>query len=1106
MRLPVRAFIQSGLLSIALIGWLAASASAQDNSEDMERTVSTVKTLPEHSGQTLMQLTNLMNFPDGEWRVHEGDVPHGESFSLDDAAWEVVKAGAKISEGSLWFRRWIEVPRELRGYDLTGTRIWFSLHVKGSGAQPEIVYFNGRRVALGEGLEPVVLFENAKPGEKILVAVKLANNGASRVFAGAEYRIDFAESRPNPEELREELLSAALLIPSLSKNVEGDKATLERSIAAIDMEALQQADQQKFDDSLRRSASTLAVLRPMLRQLTYYEDGNSHIDAAWRWPVSETQDVVRRTFTTALQLMNEYPQYIFTQSTAAYNDWIAEKYAPVNDTIRRRIAAGRWEVVGGMWVEPDLNMPDGESQVRSILLGKRFFEKQYGVDIRVGWNPDSFGYNWQTPQIYKKTGIDFFVTQKMDWNETNKLPFKLFWWESPDGSKVLTYFPQDYDNTDMNPVRLAQAMTAARKAAPGLTEMMDLYGVGDHGGGPTREILDEGMRWQSPEKIIPTMRFGSALGYFLDVSGKLAAGSRTWDYDSIAKGYQYPAPPAPGLISVPTWKSELYLEFHRGTYTTHADHKSGMRRSEVRTINAEKYASLAWLFGDPYPGEALNEAWKKVAFNGFHDLAAGSGVSVIYKDSHRDFEQVRLATEEISSRALSALARHVNTGDQPGVPVMVFNQLAWERDAVANVEVQMPVGTNSVVVTDPQGEALPMEQVSADQVTNTFRILVRVKKLPSLGYQVLHVMPGSNKVQTDLRVSGLTMENAALRVKVDKKTGCITSIFDKRSNFESLAAGACGNDLEFFKDTPKKNDAWNIDPGTLDAPPDHVPSAESVELVASGPLRAAIRVIRKWQSSRFDQQIELDASADHVKIVNDIDWHETHVLVKSAFPLAAASAKATYEIPFGTIERPTTRNNSWDGAQFEVPALRWADLGDGSHGFSLINDSKYGYDAVGNLLRLSLLRAPVEPDPDADRGHHHFSFALYPHSGSWKDASTMRHGYEFNVEPAILAMQQHVGDLPLEKSFVSVQPGNVILSALKKAEDSDALVAHIYETEGKASTVELTIPEGASKAVETNLLEIPQESQAALKGEKLSIPIRPYEILAVRFDYPHAKE
>ena len=1059
------------------------------------------KTLPPDAQKVIARLSELSNLPSGEWRFHQGDIAHGENPSLNDSSWPVVKPDSEGPTEAAWYRQWIEVPKTLAGYDLTGTRIWFQFRAWANGPMPEIVYFNGRRVALGDDLEPIVLFDNAKPGDRVLVAVKLLATVDKKHFAGSPMKIDFSESRPNPEDERKEFLSAAFLVPSLSTNVSADQATLLKAITSVDLGALDAANQQKFDASLKQAQSTLEALRPMMQAATLHLTGNSHIDAAWLWPWTETVDVVKRTFSTALQLMNEYPNYTFTQSAAQYNEWIADKYPVINDQIKQRIKEGRWEIVGGMWVEPDLNMPDGESTARSLLIGKRWFQHEYGVDVRIGWNPDSFGYNWQLPQIYKKSGVDYFVTQKMTWNDTNKLPdyFKLFWWESPDGSKVLTYFPHDYANNNLDPVRLSADLAQARQLAPGMNEMMDLYGIGDHGGGPTRAILDEGDHWAASDKVMPKFQYGTAQSYFSTVEKQLAPSSPEWDYKSIAAGYHPPAA-VPGQIAIPTWKSEMYFEYHRGVMTTQADHKRNMRESSEWALNAEKVASLAWLDGKKYPTDELTEAWKKITFNQFHDLAAGSGIGIIYKDAQQDYDQVRWATNEISANAIKSVAARINTGGQ-GVPVLVFNPLAWERSGLATVSVQLPDAADSVSVLDSQGHVLPSQVLSSDAATHTFRLLIDAQHVPSLGYEVLHVVPGSKPFQSDLKAEGLTLENANLRVTVDKVTGCITSIYDKKTSFEAFASGACGNELQLFRDTPKDYDAWNIDPGTLDQPPVKLDTADSVQLVEHGPLTTSIRVTRHWQNSKFVQEIVLHAASDQVEVVNDIDWHETHELLKAAFPLAASSPMATYEIPYGTIDRPTTRNNKWEQAQFEVPALRWADLGDGQHGFSLINESKYGYDARDNVLRLSLLRSPTWPDPEADRGHHHFSFALYPHGGDWKQALTVRHGYEFNYHLSAIQAAAHTGSMPARHSFVAASSENVVLTAMKKAEDSDGLVFHLYEWAGKSGTIELSVPPGATGAVETNLLEQPQGSPLPVSGDKVGVPVKPFEIVAVRVDY-----
>ena len=1078
---------------------LPFSARAQSAKQVAEIT----RTLSPESQKVIELLSSLDSLPAEQWRFHSGDLAHGESPSLDDSSWPLMKSGSAAPTEAVWYRRVVEVPKALNGYDLTGARIWFQFKATANGPMPQIIYFNGRRVALGDDLEPIVLFDQAKRGDKVLIAVKLLGTVDKKTFRGTSLKIDFAPDRPNPEDLRLEFLSSTLLIPSLSKNVPQDFATLQHAINTVDLSALDTNNPSKFDASLVQASKELETLKPILKQATIHLTGNSHIDAAWLWPWTESVDVVKRTFGTALQLMNEYPDYTYTQSAAQYNEWIANKYPAMNEEIKKRIKEGRWEVVGGMWVEPDLNMPDGESQVRSLLLGKRFFQKQYGVDVRIGWNPDSFGYNWQLPQIYKRSGVDYFVTQKMAWNDTNQLPFKLFWWESPDGSKVLTYFPHDYANDNLNPVRLSADLAQARKNAPGMEEMMDLYGVGDHGGGPTRAILDEGVHWQRPDAIMPKMQFGLAQPFFTHAEQNLSTDSTEWNYTSIAKGYTFPKPEE-SKIAIPTWKDEMYFEYHRGVMTTQANHKRNMRESEEQALNAEKYASFAWLDGDTYPNTELTEAWKKITFNGFHDLAAGSGIGIIYKEAQDDFDQVRRATNEISAKALHTLAVGVNTRG-PGEAVLVFNPLAWSRSGVVPVNVQLPdASANGVSVMDAHGRALPAAVLSSDAKTNTYKLLVDVKDIPSMGYEVLHVASGAKPLVSDLKASGTTMENAELRVVVDPATGCITSLFDKKANFESLAKGACGNQLQTFKDTPKDYDAWNIDPGALDHMTP-IETVDSVVMVEKGPMCAIIRVSRTWQSSKFVQDITLYAGADTVDVVNDIDWHETHVLLKAAFPVAASGPMATYEIPYGNIERPTTRNNTWEQARFEVPAMRWADLGDSQHGFSLINESKYGYDAKDNVLRLSLLRSPTWPDPEADRGHHHFSYALYPHAGTWKQARTERAGYEYNYRLRAMQVESHTGGLPAEHSYLSVAPENVVLTAVKKAEDDNGLIFRVFEWAGKQSEVIFTVPPGATAATETNLMEKTVGTSLPLSGDKVTIPIHPYEILSIRVDYPRTE-
>jgi alpha-mannosidase len=1065
-----------------------------------EQTAAALKSLSPNAQKVMDHLSHIGTVPISGVRYFAGSVSNGAAIDLDDSTWQSIDMPFVASTDVVWLRKWIEVPKTFSGYDPTGAKI--RLREPSRGAVT--VYCNGTRVSRGEDMEPIVLFGSAKPGDKVLLAIEIGKSETAKRLRPIELNFEFDPNRPNPEVLYSEFLSAAILLPSVAPG-DSMKAALDQSIESVDLGALDAGDQQAFDTSLVKAKAELAPIGKLLGEDTFHLTGNSHIDAAWLWPWTETVDVVKRTFGSAAQLMDEYPTYTYTQSAAQYNQWIADKYPDLNKRIAERIKEGRWEVVGGMWVEPDLNMPDGESQVRQLLIGKRSFKELYGVDVRIGWNPDSFGYNWQLPQIYKKAGVDYFVTQKMSWNETNQLPLKLFWWESPDGSKVLAYFPDGYGNSNFSPVRLSNDLAHARTIDPGLNDMMDLYGVGDHGGGPTRALLDEGLKWMEPNRIVPEMKFGTAQSYFDDVQGRISSSSPVWNYETAAKGDTQLATPPAGQISIPTWNDELYLEFHRGVFTTQSNHKRNMRESEEQVLNAEKYASLAWLDGQSYPAAELNDVWKKVLFNHFHDLAAGSGIGVIYKDAQQDYDQVRWATQEVASTSLHTLEEHVNTGaagPSGSASLMIVNPLGWERSGLVEADVQMPAATSSVSVLDSEGHVLPSEVVSASNSTNTYRLLIEAKNIPSLGFEVLRVVPGKRAFASDLKSEGTTLENSSLLVKVDPNTGCITSLYDKKSQYETLAPNSCGNQLTTFQDKPKMFDAWNID-ADFEKSATKLDKADSVQLVESGPLRAVIRVTHSWQNSKFVQDVELYSGMDQVNIVNDIDWHETHVLLKAGFELAASAPMATYEIPYGTIERPTTRNNSWESAKFEVPALRWADLGDGQHGFSLINESKYGYDAAGRTLRLSLLRSPTDPDPNADRGHHHFSYALYPHSGDWKQALTVRRGYEYNYKLQALPVDAHAGTLPLRHAFITLSAQNVVLTAVKKAEDSNALIVRFYEWAGKDGDVRINVPKGATTAKVVNLLEQPQGASLTIEGgDTVVAPTHPYEIVTVEVDYP----
>ncbi len=1022
----------------------------------------------------LDRLQALTLLPEGEWRFHTGDIPHGESAALDDTGWQSVKPGFQWESGTAWFRRVVEVPPAISGYSLAGAALRIEVSASSDFQNPVIVYVNGTRVAMGEALEAVGIAEAVRPGQKITVAVKVLCPPEKNRLNLAAVRVTHAPERPDPALLWSELAANEALALALAADRAQAERQLDAAFQAVNFAALERGDQAGFDASLRDAHARLEGFRAQWLAYSIRATGNAHIDMAWLWPWSETVEVVRHTFRTALELMNEYPDYTFTQSSAAASAWLEEKYPLLFGEIQRRVKEGRWELVGGMWVEPDLNMPDGESQVRQLLVGTRYFREKFGKEIRVGWNPDSFGYNWQLPQIYKKSGMDFFVTQKMAWNDTTKFPYKLFWWEAPDGSRILTYFPHDYVNS-MEPVRMARDLADYAPRTKNFTELLHLYGIGDHGGGPTRVMFDEGRRWQQADRVFPRVFYGTALGFFEGLEKKVST------------------------MDLPVWRNELYFEFHRGVFTSQAETKKNNRRSEALLLDAEKFASLAFLRGRAYPGRELNDAWRKVLFNQFHDIASGSGISAIYRDADRDYAEIRHMGNEIAAASLAELAAAIHT-DGPGVPLLLFNSAGWARTEMIEAEAQLPRASAEVNVRDAAGRPLPAEVIERKPETNRLRIRFLARDVPSLGYTLARVVPVGKPRRAlsalVVREAPLEMENEFLRVRVDAKTGCITSLVEKKSGLETIAPGGCGNLLQAFVDKPKTWDAWNIDADFEDAKWDLL-EAREVKLIERSALRAVIRVQKEFQKSTFVQNIILCAAIPRVDVQMDAEWREKHILLKVAFPVNVKSDTATFEIPFGAIERPTTRRTPEEKAKFEVPALRWADLSDTKAGLSLLNDSKYGYDARENVLRLSLLRSPEWPDKHADEGSHHFTYSLFPHAGGWKEAGTVRRGYELNDPIRVLQVANHAGPLPSSNSFVQIEPQNVVLTALKKAEDDDGLILRFYEWAGREGDVTIHLPPGAAKSMETDLMERPG-AQLGVKDSRLVVHTRPYEIKCLK--------
>jgi alpha-mannosidase len=725
--------------------------------------------------------------------------------------------------------------------------------------------------------------------------------------------------------------------------------------------------------------------------------GHAHIDTAWLWPLAETYRKTLRTFSTAVRYMDEYPEYRFACSQAQQYAWIEQREPDLWARIRDKVATGQFVPVGGSWIEPDCNLPSGESLVRQFVHGQRFFEERFGVRCREFWSPDAFGYCGQLPQIMRLAGITRFLTQKLSWNRFNRPDAHTFVWQGLDGSEVLGHFPpaDDY-NSDTSVRELLYAEREFKDHESSASSLL-VYGFGDGGGGPTREMLERLRRMRDLQGL-PRVRTATSDEFFGALEAERA--------------------------SRPTVVGELYFEYHRGVYTSQAFVKRGNRVCEQLLHDAEFLGAAR---GDD-AREELDGLWKLLLLQQFHDILPGSSIGLVYEDARRDFAELE--------RALHGLL------GEGGTPVNTIGVARREVVDAAHGPVVVdapPYGDGSIVST-------PGEEVTAE---------------------------------------GLTLENAHLRVVLDED-GSVASVVEKETGRETLAAP--GNRLELYDDDPVKFDAWDIDPSHLETRRD-APAAESYRVVSRGPLRAEVEFTRRvGERSTLRQTVRLDAGARRLEFRTHVDWHESHVLLKVCFPLAVRAANATYETPFGYAERPTHFSTSYDRARYEVPGHRFADLSEHGFGAALLTDSKYGYSCFGNELRISLLRAPKSPDPEADMGEHEFAYALLPHAGGWREGRVLADAARFN---APIRWTNGVG-----ASFAWCDDPNLVLDTIKHGDRSDALVLRLYEAHGARGTARVRLRDRPRAASLANVLEEP-EGDVRIDGDALVVAYLPHQILTV---------
>jgi len=749
--------------------------------------------------------------------------------------------------------------------------------------------------------------------------------------------------------------------------------------------------------------------------------GQAHLDLAWLWPLKETRRKAQRTYHTAISLMDRYPEFRFHQSTAQIYAFIEEDDPDLFARIREKSRAGQWETIGGMWVEPDLNMPTGESLVRQLLYGQRYFDRTFGSTHTVAWLPDCFGFTPALPQLLRSAGIENFFTTKLNWSETNRFPYDLFLWEGLDGSRVLAYM---FDNPEGRGERLGlsgyngdpgpyAAVNTWRndRAKYVYPEGLLSIGYGDGGGGPTAEMIED-LNVLATFPAIPNMQFTVVREF----------------YDRLRAGCEGK--------EVPVWVGELYLELHRGTLTSQGRTKYLHRRAERDLVAAEVLSAMNVLLGGAEPA-SLESHWRMVLRNEFHDILPGSSIREVYETAEAELSTVIQKADVVIQMEGRKLVEHLSpAGSREGL--LVVNPDLSPRPLRIEVNHDVPSG----------------QQVEGGYVLSSGQVV------PALGAHVVFGALSGESLDVSLR----HLENDLIRVDL-AEDGTLSSVYDKRAGREVLDGR--GNALWVYVDKPRDWDAWDIDIGYTQAG-EEIRAVESIDVVESGPHRAAIRITRRFRNSRITQDIRLWANSARLEFKTTLDWRDRHWLLKTRFPLAVRSPHATFEVAFGVIQRPTHRNTSWETARFEVAGHRFADLSEPGYGVALLNDGKYGHHVLGNELGLSLLRSPAYPDPLADEGIQTFTYALYPHEGTWCEGGVLMEAEDLNRP--LLAWPCNAES---ETSWQALKLEGLPLGlgTLKVLEDGGGLVLRAYEPQGARGPVALNLPSPWLVESEMNLLE-----------------------------------
>ncbi|MBI9012903.1 MAG: alpha-mannosidase [Clostridiales bacterium] len=1012
--------------------------------------------------EDLQKMIYRFELPIGNFKIL--DDKRQDGYELDTSSWHDFTVGEnwKAEDAYRWFKTTIVLPEEYTDETVV-FRITTGREGQWDACNPQFLFYVNERLVQGCDVNhrEVILTDSAKRNESFDIAFL--------AYGGTEGKDLLIQCHLMVLDSETEALYYDLKMPIETAELIYEKDAYNRIKLINGLNPV--AD--RLD--LRRTYTLdyydmIADCRNMLKK-TFYSDisdqpvvyaiGNTHIDIAWLWTVEQTREKVLRSYATVIELMDRYPDYKFIGSQAILYQFVKEQKPDLYERVKEKVRSGQWEVDGGMWLEADCNIPSGESLVRQLLKGERFFEEEFGVRSKTLWLPDVFGYSAALPQILKQFDIPYFVTTKLAWNQYNQLPNDVFKWRGLDGSEVFTFMPTttDYNknlgkNISFTDTRNTTTYTGI--LGPNMTlgtyqrfqnkdiieDTLMLYGFGDGGGGPTREMLENEKRLKYGLPGIPRIEtsFNST---YLDMA-----------YNKLKDG-----------PSTPTWDGELYFEYHRGTLTSNGSVKRWNRKLEIMVRKLEILTVIDYIEkGIQVPKEALEQIWDIILLNQFHDIIPGTSIAEVYETTEKEYQ----LAYDIGQSLLNT--EHEKSS------VTVFNDLSFNSTDV----VKMIVKTDDIVALDSNQ---PVQYIAEDEV------VFIADDVPAFGFKSFEFIKGEKKLNSKELITHFDFENEYYSVCFNSK-GEVTSLTEKLTDYEYI--NGVGNQIIAFEDRPANWDNWDLDVFYQRKP--YMFETSEMYLTESGPVRWTIETIHTMGNSVIKQKIHLYKALPRIEFVHDVEWQENNLLLRTQFPTTIYQNKATYDIQFGSVERETTNNNSWDLAKFETCGHKWMDLGNNGVGLSLMSESKYGYSAKQSVMGLSLIKSGTYPNKTADIGKHHYSYAIYPHIKRWSEAQTIEQAERFNSELTVINSPNESAE-PL----INIVEGDVFVDVIKLSEDGNRVIVRLHEHKNAYTHIQLKVSSKLKASKIVNLREEIQES-IEMNNQLLKLTFGPFEIKTLSFD------